>query len=292
LLNHLLSGQIKKLKYIEGTSYIRTLIDLVPPQTKMKPPLKWAGGKRWLLKSIEGLWEPYKKLNYRFVEPFCGGLAVTLGLMPKKASLNDVNHHLINFYAHLARGITNNMKMKYDEEMFYEYRKRFNDLVTGHNSKSREAALLFYYLNHTCYNGLCRFNQKGLFNVPFGEYKDVTYVRNFEIYHQAFQNWEFSCKDFEKVTIQKHDFVYADPPYDVEFRQYSSGGFDWEDQIRLAKWIKSLKVPAIISNQATDRIIELYRAMNFDLTFLDGPRMISCKGNRDRAKEVLAIKVP
>jgi DNA adenine methylase len=262
----------------------------IPSRTKT--PLKWAGGKRWLLNSVKELWEPYEKSGYRLVEPFCGGLAITLGLMPKRAHLNDINPHLMNFYIQLKSGLMANVKMKYDKELYYAYRQRFNELIVQDKWKSAEAALLFYYLNHTGYNGLCRFNQNGLFNVPFGEYKDVTYMEDFESYRSIFNRWQFSCYDFETVKIGRDDFVYADPPYDVEFTQYSSGGFDWEDQVRLAKWVNSLTVPAVISNQATDRIVKLYKSMNFKLTFLDGPRMISCKGNRDPAREVLAIKVP
>ncbi|TLX67126.1 MAG: Dam family site-specific DNA-(adenine-N6)-methyltransferase [Thaumarchaeota archaeon] len=258
---------------------------------KARPPLKWAGGKRWLLKSIQELWRPYETLGSRFVEPFCGGLAITLGLMPKRGHLNDINPHLINFYNQLKSGLTANLKMEYDKALYYTYRQRFNDLIKQNKWKSPEAALLFYYLNHTGYNGLCRFNQKGLFNVPFGEYKTVTYMKDFEYYRLVFRDWQFTSTDFEEVLIESSDFVYADPPYDVEFRQYSSQGFGWPDQVRLAKWIKSLNIPAVISNQATDRIIKLYKSMNFELKFLSGPRMISCKGDRTPAREVLAIKV-
>jgi DNA adenine methylase len=47
----------------------------------------------------------------------------------------------------------------------------------------------------------------------------------------------------------------------------------------------------VISNQATKRIIELYESLGFELTFLDGPRRISCTGDRTAAREVLAIKL-
>ena len=63
---------------------------------RLRPPLKWAGGKRWQLPHLRPLWAPHR--HRRLVEPFCGGLAVTLGLMPQRALLNDVNPHLINFY--------------------------------------------------------------------------------------------------------------------------------------------------------------------------------------------------
>jgi DNA adenine methylase len=65
----------------------------------LKPPLKWAGGKRWLVQSLQYYWRQHK--HKRLVEPFCGGLSVALGLNPERALLNDLNLALINFYQHL-----------------------------------------------------------------------------------------------------------------------------------------------------------------------------------------------
>jgi DNA adenine methylase len=266
--------------------------NLVSLDRRIKPPLKWAGGKRWLLKDLREIWKPFDDAGFRLVEPFCGGLAITLGLMPDKAYLNDINPHLINFYTQLKEGLESNIQMKYNRELYYENRKRFNELISKGKWNSKEGALLFYYLNHTGYNGLCRFNQQGFFNVPFGEYKSVTYLEDFSAYQSVFRGWKFSSNDFEELEIEKRDFIYADPPYDVEFRQYSSQGFTWEEQIRLAKWIKELDNPCVISNQATDRIIKLYKSMGFKLRFIDAPRMISCTGDRKPAREVLAMKIP
>jgi len=92
------------------------------------------------------------------------------------------------------------------------------------------------------------------------------------------------------VELKSDDFVYADPPYDVEFTQYSPQGFNWDDQIRLANWLAKHPGFVVLSNQATDRILDLYRKLGFDLTILDAPRRISCTGDRTPAKEVLAIK--
>ncbi|HCC32292.1 MAG TPA: adenine methyltransferase, partial [Clostridiales bacterium] len=86
------------------------------------------------------------------------------------------------------------------------------------------------------------------------------------------------------------DFVYADPPYDVEFTQYSKDGFTWKDQVRLANWLASHPGPVVASNQATPRIVSLYRSLGFDLRFLDAPRMINCTGDRTSAREILATK--
>ena len=260
----------------------------VAPEKTIKPPLKWAGGKRWLVSHLALIWERYA--THRYVEPFCGGLAVALGLQPKRALLNDVNPHLVNFYRHLQHGLTLRIDMRYDEQLFYKHRARFNKLIRNGGATSEEAAQLFYYLNRTCFNGLCRFNKSGEFNVPFGTYTNVNYDADFSIYPAVLRDWKFTNVDIEKVPIEKGDFIYADPPYDVEFTTYSSGGFSWEDQQRTAEFLAQHDGPVVISNQATPRIVELYERLGFELSYLDGPRRISCTGDRTAAREVLAVK--
>jgi DNA adenine methylase len=145
-------------------------------------------------------------------------------------------------------------------------------------------------LNRTGFNGLCRFNAKGEFNVPIGRYKTINYTFDFVKYKKPLQNWEFWAGDFSQVQIQTDDFIYADPPYDVEFTTYSPGGFSWNDQVRLANWLDTHIGPVVTSNQATDRIINLYRQKGFEIIILDAPRKISSNGDRTPASEMLAIK--
>lgn len=252
------------------------------------PPLKWAGGKRWLLPRLKELWQPNRRR--RLVEPFCGGLAVALGLQPARALLNDINPHLINYFRRLQKGIYLEIAMENDEALYYRHRARFNEIIGRGQESSREAAALFYYLNRTGYNGLCRFNKKGEFNVPFGRYKKINYVRDYSRYKELLGPWEFSSNDFEQLVPEEGDFIYADPPYDVDFTHYSKAGFGWEDQRRLARWLVRHPGPVVLSNQATERIVELYRDLGFTLTFLEAPRMISCTGDCTPAREVLALK--
>jgi len=224
------------------------------------------------------------------VEPFCGGLAVTLGLAPERALLNDVNPHLISFYNWLRRGLKIKLPLENNEALFYEYRARFNALLKAGKGRTAEAASLFYFLNRTGYNGLCRFNQSGEFNVPFGSYKTINYTRDFSPYKAVFSAWDFTLGDFEAIPLERSDFVYADPPYDVDFRQYSQGGFPWEDQVRTAEWLARHRGPVILVNQATERIASLYRKLGYSVSHLDAPRRISCTGDRTPAREILAMR--
>jgi DNA adenine methylase len=254
----------------------------------LRPPLKWAGGKRWLVPYVAPLWAPFRRR--RLVEPFCGGLAVALGLMPARAYLNDVNPHVVNFYRWLKRGLEIRLVMRNDADLFYGYRERFNCLVAQGWGDSAEAAALFYYLNRTGYNGLCRFNRVGEFNVPFGRHIRINYLNDFSAYREAFAGWDFGVADFASLPLDPGDFIYADPPYDVEFTQYSKENFGWAEQVRLAKFLARHRGPVLLSNQATPRIVRLYRSLGFSLRTFSAPRMISCTGDRRPAREVLATR--
>lgn len=262
---------------------------VAPPKTDaLQPPLKWAGGKRWQVPHLRPLWEPHS--HRRLVEPFCGGLAVTLGLQPERAVLNDANPHLINFYRWLKKGLRISIRMENDEALFYQHRDRFNALMHVGKAESQEAAALFYFLNRTGYNGLCRFNSKGEFNVPFGSYKTITYAKSFPGFREAFADWAFLVGDFADIPLKRADFVYADPPYDVDFTAYSKGGFSWDDQVRTARGLAQHKGPVVLVNQSTPRIDDLYRDLGYNVRYLDAPRRISCNGDRTPAKEILASR--
>jgi DNA adenine methylase len=258
------------------------------PSDPLPPPLKWAGGKRWQLPVLRGLWAPHA--SRRLVEPFCGGLSVALGLRPGRAFLNDANPHLVNFYRWLKRGLRVDIPLENDSALFYRHRRRFNALLAEGRERTREAASLFYFLNRTGYNGLCRFNQGGQFNVPYGRYRRIAYRRDFSAYREALAGWSFRAGDFARVPLDGDDFVYADPPYDVPFTAYSRGGFTWADQVRAAERLARHPGPVVLVNQATERIVALYGDCGFALDFVYAPRRISCTGDRTPAREVIATK--
>jgi DNA adenine methylase len=254
----------------------------------LTPPLKWAGGKRWQVPHLQPLWDAARAP--RLVEPFCGGLAVALGLRPREALLNDINPHLVNFYRQLREGFTVPAPFHNAEGEYYRSREAFNALLREGKGDTPEAAALFYYLNRTGYNGLCRFNRDGLYNVPFGRYARIGYKYDFSEFRDLFARWEFTSLCFDQVPLEPSDFVYADPPYDVEFRQYAKDGFGWAEQERLARWLTTHRGPVVLANQATPRIVELYRSLGYRLDFHHAPRRISCTGDRRPAREVLATR--
>ena len=254
----------------------------------MKPPIKWPGGKRNFVKTIKPLWEPHA--HRLFVEPFCGACAVGLGLEVERALMNDFNPHLINFWWFVQDGTEIQLKMEHDRDMYYQYRSRFNQLIQDYNYISEEAAELFYYLNKTGFNGLFRVNKRGMYNVPFGAHKKITYQTNFAEYEKQISEWVFHHGDFEDLPIEAGQFIYADPPYDEGFADYTKEGFSWADQVRLAKWLANHQGPVVASNKSTPRIVALYMDNGFDIVYISGPRSISSDGDRTKVLEIIATR--
>lgn len=168
--------------------------------------------------------------------------------------------------------------MENEEGMYYSHRKRFNELNVAGGEESEEAASLFYYLNRTGFNGLCRFNRAGLFNVPFGRYKRIHYERDFGVYQPLFSRWEFFSMDFGNLQLEPLDFVYADPPYHNTFTGYSGNVFGEKEQESLALWLSKHSGPVVASNAATPFVRNLYKDLGFNVVILEAPRRISATG--------------
>jgi DNA adenine methylase len=256
----------------------------------MNPIVKWAGGKRWLIPHIFPIWENHK--HRRLVEPFAGGLAVSLAFSPADCLVSDINPHLINLYRQVRSGLNpaEHCEMINDKEVYYRNRSRFNELVAKGDYKNKECASLFYYMNRTTYNGLCRFNKKGQINMPFGNYPNVNYATDFSEFAEYVKHWKFKIKSYEKLELEDDDFIYADPPYDVSFNAYYKTSFDWDEQVKLAGWLASHKGPVVASNLATDRIVDLYSRLGFKIGLVKAPRRINSNGDRTPVMEMIAIK--
>lgn len=180
-----------------------------------KPFIKWVGGKSQLLEEIR---EKYPSKIEKYCEPFVGGGAVLFDILskfqPKKVLINDINKELINTYSKIKnncvemisqlldlQSIYKNHSLEENKEYFYEKRNRYNELkVNGNDDENLEKAVLFIFLNKTCFNGLYRVNSKGLFNVPFNNAKnpllcDEENLKNCSI---LLQNVEMKVGDYKE----------------------------------------------------------------------------------------------
>lgn len=206
----------------------------------------------------------------RWVDPFCGGLAVPLYIMPEDAWLNDANVHLINFYNHIIKyGEMRDFGDEATEEEYYKKRAQFNQNIKDNILTGEEMAELFYYLNKTCYGGISRYNNSGFFNAPYGKNAVPYYVQNFYYEQKTLQGWKVTSLNYMDVLeeVDENDFLFIDPPYDEVFNKYIKRDFNWDDQVKLATLLSKLPNPIIATNSTSDRIIDLYKSLGFDVRF-------------------------
>ena len=290
----------------------------------IKPFLKWAGGKGQLLDEIKSCLP--SSIGDRFdiyVEPFIGGGAVFFYIAQnyeniKKYYIYDVNQDLVNAYniiKHEVKSlitILEEMEMKFScktedeqKEYFYEIREQFNQEKFSEPCPKITAKLIF--LNRTCFNGLYRVNRKGLFNVPFGKYKNPKICNADNLLNIAtlLKNAEIKCADFEDSIkhMNEKTFVYFDPPYrplnkTSNFTSYSKDSFSENDQIRLAEYCRKVDECGscfLLSNsdphnedESDDFFERWFEDYGFIIKKVKASRMINCKASgRGQINELL-----
>lgn len=232
---------------------------------RIDPFLKWPGGKRWLLRSHRQL---FPEIRGRYFEPFLGSAAAFFSLIPKLATLSDINSDLIHVFITIRDHplkVFNALRRHHSnhcEEYYY-------DLRGQHARTNIEKAARFLYLNRTCWNGLYRVNTRGKFNVPIGTKTNVILpTDDFRMLAEILKRATIKCSDFELIIdrANKGDFVFVDPPYTVKhsqngFLKYNERLFSWQDQLRLRDCLlraKTRGVTALMTNAAHKSVIDLY----------------------------------
>ena len=243
-----------------------------------KPFIKWVGGKGQLLSEINKLYpvELGKNIN-KYAEIFLGGGAVLFDILSKykldEVYISDKNLELINTYKSIRDNVDILIKsLKEMEEQYiplnnedrkiyyYEKREEYNSLKINSEMNNIEKAILFIFLNKTCFNGLYRVNKKGKFNVPMGAYKKpkICDEENLKNVSLTLRNVKIVYADYRKSEkfIDGKTFVYIDPPYrplniTSSFTSYTENDFNDKEQIELAEYINVLNkkgAKIVISN--------------------------------------------
>ena len=222
------------------------------------PPIKCQGIKTKLVPAIVGLIDRHS--DGLWIEPFLGSGVVVLNVLPKRALLADTNPHLVGFYQAIQEGRIDCFKVRrfleregnllaiHGAEHYYRVRDRFN---------STADPLDFLFLNRSCFNGLIRFNRRGLFNVPFGHKpfrfspayitKIVNQIDRFKSALQMY-DWQFMCQGYADTiaVAEGQDFIYCDPPYVGRHVDYYH---DWDasSELELCKLLKETDAKFLLS---------------------------------------------
>ncbi|MDW6091664.1 Dam family site-specific DNA-(adenine-N6)-methyltransferase [Vibrio rhizosphaerae] len=261
--------------------------------------LKWAGGKYGLVDDIRR----HLPAAQTLVEPFVGAGSIFLNTDYEHYVLADINPDLINLYNLLKERpefyiaeakrwfiAENNRK-----EVYLSVRQQFNQ-----TDEVLYRSLAFLYMNRFGFNGLCRYNKKGGFNVPFGSYKKPYFPEaELEFFAEKAKKATFICTNYRDSFAQADhvSVIYCDPPYaplshTANFTSYAGGGFSLDDQAALADIAETTAnergISVLISNHDTILTRRLYHGAKLNVVKVK--RTISRNGaGRNKVDELLAL---
>lgn len=269
--------------------------------TKVRPFLRWAGGKRRLLKHLL----PFAPKEFHvYHEPFLGSGALFFALSPRKSFLSDYNAELMNCYIHvrdnpnLVYGYLIEHTENTSEEYYYKIRDEFN----RSDASTTAQAGRFLYLNRANFNGIYRVNLSGKYNVPYGHKVPLPIPTREDLLaaSRSLESAKLESISFQNSlngNVEPGDFIYLDPPYaplnkkETNFNEYTDRRFSWDQQEAVAeyatKYIEECKI--MISNSDIPEIRELFLKKNKKWNFRQLPvtRLISANGNRMTVNEVV-----
>lgn len=293
---------------------------------KVRPFVKWVGGKSKLIPQMEQYYPKELKENKIdiYIEPFVGGGAILIDILKKynikKVYAFDINKNLINCYNIIKDKVESlvlelkKLEKEYlelDEEnrkkYYYDIRGKYNSINIENENEALEKTTYFIFLNKTCFNGLYRENRIGQFNVPVGKYKNPTICdeENLIELSKLIKNVTFINGDYRESYkyIKENTFIYFDPPYrpinkTSSFTSYSKEDFNDENQKELGEYFRKINdnnfnVKLMLSNsnpknnnEEDDFFEQIYNG--FKIYEIKANRMInSNKEKRGKISELL-----
>ncbi|PJD04277.1 adenine methylase [Enterobacter roggenkampii] len=274
----------------------------------IKTPLKWVGSKVRIMPQLRDHLPEGKRL----VEPFAGSCAVMMNTDYDEYLIADLNPDLVNLYkvmTYYTDAFLNELDLMFsagalgDLESravyYYAIREAFNLSGKALGSESVEAAVRFMYLNRHGFNGLCRYNRRGQFNVPFGKYKKNYFpLKEVRAFAEKAKRATFITAHYSETLalVRAGDVVYCDPPYLTEsgnFTSYTESGFSHLDQGRLARKLRRLTengVSVVASNSDLEMVHYLYAG--FEAVKVKAPRSVGAAAASQKSAAELILKSP
>ena len=226
-----------------------------------------------------------------------GSAAVFFELGPADACLSDANLDLVICFREVAHDPHAVMAaldaLSNTRETYLGVRAQ--DPATL--SETDRAARVIY-LNKTGYRGLWRVNQKGQFNVPYGEYQRPYYNRDTLLRaSKALAGIRLEHADFSQAltAARAGDWIYLDPPYVPDrpwgdFKRYTSEQFPESDHVRLAELMWQADrhgVQLMLTNSDTQAVRSIFKG--FRMRRLATRRDIHLGSAPERASTDLVI---
>lgn len=252
----------------------------------VSPFLKWAGAKTRCIPALLAALPSPEHVEC-LIEPFAGSASVFLNTRYRQYVLADSNPDLVSTWRHardnpseLISALRRLYRDGNSEMAWQENRAAFNRMAD-----CTEKSALFIYLNRHGFNGVCRYNKKGQFNVPFGrpaapylpEQEIMIFARKAARCYVIFFHADFTETLSAATTglfAALRCGIYCDPPYlplssTACFTQYDGQTFTLSHHQQLAAMLQDIHrqtgAPVVVSAGDTPLSRQVYQQFTFSM---------------------------
>ncbi|MCH5142277.1 MAG: DNA adenine methylase [Clostridiales bacterium] len=244
-------------------------------------PLRYPGGKGRMYQFVKNLIieNGFEELIY--AEPFSGGFGIGIKLLTagdiKRVIINDFDEHIYAFWVSVFKYSKRLIKLIEETPVDMENWNTQKEIYNTYKGKSLvKKGFAAFYLNRTNFSGVitggplggiaqkskynlgCRMNKQQLIDQikELAQYKDSVEIYNYD-----------AIQFISKIVLpkQKKIFLNLDPPYVIKGSELYRNFYEYEDHIKLARFIKDNLKEAywIVTYDDCDLIRELFS--EFDL---------------------------
>ena len=237
-------------------------------------PLRYPGGKGKMYNQTVKILEDNNLIGCTYIEPFAGGANLALNLLFKekvrKIILNDFDKAIYAFWFSILNDAPTFIEMIKNVEVSLEERERQKEIYNNERDDLLKLGFATFYLNRTNRSGIIKGgplggkNQDSKYLIDCRFNKDNLIERIEKIYSER-KKIKIYNKDamvFLKRKFKADAFLFIDPPYYVKGAELYENSFTNREHKKIARRIKKLSVPWVLTYDYVDEILDMYSFCN------------------------------
>ncbi|WP_186031704.1 DNA adenine methylase [Burkholderia gladioli] len=237
-------------------------------------PLRYPGGKTQLAPFVRDLAKVNDVHGGVYAEPFAGGAGIAWRLLLNgdmtEVWLNDIDPAISAFWQAVVHNPEPLCERILSTKITIDEWKRQRAVLFENSSNTQERAFATFFLNRTNRSGIlkggvigginqtgnykldCRFNRDELVNkiLRIHEYRDVIHLSQLDA-GKCLVNWN--------KRLPKRSLINIDPPYYTQGKDLYLSFYEHSDHARLAKQVRSLSNPWMLTYDDAPEIEDLYK---------------------------------
>jgi DNA adenine methylase len=242
----------------------------------IESPLRYPGGKTQLTPFVLDLMKANGLNGGVYAEPFAGGAGIAWRLLlngdASEVWINDINPALYAFWDAVVNNpdplVERIMRTKVTVAEWHRQR----EVILSPRAKSLDMAFATFFLNRTNRSGIIKGGMIGGF-AQNGEYKLdcrfnredlVEKIERIHKYRDVIRITKLDAKDCLRKwakALPKRGLINIDPPYYEQGRDLYLSFYTRQDHAKLARLVRSLKAPWMLTYDDVPQIETLYNGL-------------------------------